>query len=185
MSKAPLPEIVAFEGDRLVAAGRRAEVSAALERRKAGAGAQVLAFDGRTGRLVDLDPRAAIHSKPAAHEAERRGPGRPKLGVMAREVTLLPRHWDWLNAQPGGASVALRKLVDEARRTSAESDAVRAAQECAYQFMTAMAGNLPGYEDACRALFSGDAEGFDAASRGWPRDIRRHAQAMAAGAFAG
>ncbi len=77
--------------------------------------------------------------------AEPRGRGRPKLGVVAREVTLLPRHWDWLNAQPGGASVALRKLVEQARRANGDADRARAAREAAYHFMSAMAGDLPAF----------------------------------------
>ena len=107
-------------------------------------------------------------------EAEPRGRGRPKLGVVAREVTLLPRHWDWLNSQPGGASVALRKLVEEARRASGDRDRIRAAQESAYHFMSAMAGNLPGFEEAARALFAYDRRGFGDLIAAWPEDVRDH-----------
>ena len=111
----------------------------------------ILVFDDSTGQQVELDIRTKRAETP---EAEPRGRGRPKLGVIAEEVTLLPRHWDWLNVQPGGASVALRKLVDEARRTSGDADRVRAAQEAAYRFMSAVGGNLPGFEEATRALFA-------------------------------
>lgn len=107
----------------------------------------------------------------------RRGRGRPKLGVVAREVTLLPRHWEWLAAQPGGASVALRKLVEEARRS--QSGRARQAQERAYHFMNAMAGDLPGFEEATRALFAGDREGFAERIAGWPTDVREHAAWLA------
>ena len=31
---------------------------------------------------------------------------------MRKGCAVRRRHWDWLSAQPGGASVALRKLVD-------------------------------------------------------------------------
>ncbi|QJW85848.1 DUF2239 family protein [Ramlibacter terrae] len=112
-----------------------------------------------------------------------RGRGRPQLGVVAREVTLLPRHWEWLAAQPGGASVTLRRLVDEARRGAVDADAVRAARERAYRFLQAIAGNLPGYEEALRALFAGDAGGFDASTADWPQALREHAQALGQGAF--
>jgi hypothetical protein len=101
--------------------------------------------------------------------------------VVAREVTLLPRHWEWLGSQPGGASVVLRKLVDEARRKNADRDERRKAQERAYHFMSAMAGDLAGFEEATRALFAGDAATFDARMATWPSDIRRHAQWLAFG----
>jgi uncharacterized protein len=115
-------------------------------------------------------------------EAQRR-PGRPKLGVVGREVTLLPRHWDWLNHQPGGASVALRKLVEDARRVNQTRDRVRLAQEAAYRFMSAIAGNEAGFEEAIRALFAGKRDRFDAMVESWPVDVRDHARKLAAGAF--
>ncbi len=130
---------------------------------------------------------ATAPNAPTAHEPPPppRGPGRPKLGVVAREVTLLPRHWDWLSAQPGGASVALRKLVEDARRTSAPKDRVRRAQEAVYRFMSAMAGNLPGFEEAARALVAGNRDRFAAETEAWPADVRDHARKMADAAFDG
>ncbi|MFT4268468.1 MAG: DUF2239 family protein, partial [Xenophilus sp.] len=110
--------------------------------------------------------------------------GRPRLGVVAREVTLLPRHWDWLSRQPGGASVALRRLIDEARHSYAERDALRAAREAAYRFMTVMAGDLPGFEEAARALFAGERERFLARIEGWPGDVAAYAQKLAAPGWA-
>jgi hypothetical protein len=104
---------------------------------------------------------------------------------VAREVTLLPRHWDWLNQQPGGASVALRKLVEEARRVAAVRDRVRQAQEVAYRFLSVMAGNLPDFEEATRALFAADQTRFDALTETWPVDIRDHARKLGAGVFQG
>src|SRR3546814_490284 len=106
-----------------------------------------------------------------------RGRGRPKLGVTAREVTLLPRHWDWLAAQPGGASVALRKLVEQAMRDDRQTR--RAAQEAAYRVMTALAGDLPGYEEAIRALFAGDRQRFEQQIAGWPADLRDYVTRLA------
>jgi len=103
--------------------------------------------------------------------------------VVAREVTLLPRHWAWLATQPGGASVALRRLVEEARRTSAERDRVRLAQESTFRFMNALAGNEAGFEEAARALFAGDAVRFAALTERWPADVRAHARRLAARAF--
>jgi hypothetical protein len=162
----------AFQGQNRIAAGNLAEVYSLLKDRPQG---DFLVFD-ETGRQVDLDLRAIQH-EPSADPA--RGRGRPRLGVVAREVTLLPRHWDWLNSQPGGASVALRKLVEEARRTRGDNDRVRAAQESAYRFLTAIAGNLPGYEGALRALFAYDRRKFADLIAGWPQDIRDHAIQLA------
>jgi len=115
----------------------------------------------------------------AEPETARGGPGRPKLGVVAREVTLLPRHWQWLSSQPEGASVVLRKLVEEARRANAGKDGVRRSQEAASRFMSVMAGDAPGFEEAARALFAGDAERFDQRVEGWPADLRDHAGTLA------
>jgi hypothetical protein len=98
-------------------------------------------------------------------------------------VTLLPRHWEWLNAQPGGASVALRKLVEEARKLKGPRDARRAGQEAAFRFLSAIAGNYPGYEEALRALFAGDGEKFDTMIRKWPADVRAEARRLAQPAF--
>jgi hypothetical protein len=142
----------------------------------------VLIFDDVTGEQVDLDlsepgdaPEAEAATLPPAPA---RGPGRPKLGVVAREVTLLPRHWDWLNEQPGGASVALRKLVEEARKANAGKDQARRIREAAYRFMSSMGGNLPGFEDASRALFAGNRPALLDAIHGWPGDIRDHLDRM-------
>lgn len=110
-------------------------------------------------------------------------PGRPKLGVTAREVTLLPRHWEWLAAQPGGASVALRKLVKEAGRANEAKDRIKKAQASAYRFMSAVAGNLPGYEETMRALFAGQPEQFGALTEAWPVDVRDHAHRLVLRAF--
>jgi hypothetical protein len=112
-----------------------------------------------------------------------RGPGRPKLGVVAREVTLLPRHWEWLGSQPGGASVALRKLVDMARRSSELKDRIRQASAVAYRFMSTMAGHEPGFEEASRALFAGDLTGFEAQIAGWPVDVQAHLKKLATDVF--
>jgi hypothetical protein len=98
-------------------------------------------------------------------------------------VTLLPRHWNWLNAQPGGASVALRKLVETARATGAHHDRKRAAQDAAYRFMTALAGDLPDYEDATRALYAGDRPRFEEKLAPWPEDVRAYTMRLASNAF--
>lgn len=187
MSEADTP-FSAFTGVRLLASGSLAEV--AIAAKMAGAAAEPLTiFDNATGRAIDLDLRGSHRDivarlpQPAAPvpepPAEPRGRGRPKLGVVAREVTLLPRHWDWLGSQPGGASVALRKLVDAARRDSGERDRQRAARDAAYHFMSAMAGDLAGFEEASRALFAGDRARLAELIAGWPVDVRDHALRLA------
>ncbi|WP_370878357.1 DUF2239 family protein [Variovorax paradoxus] len=171
--------LTAFSGFQRVAGGSRAEVLAQLRQRADAA--SVLLFDDSTGAQVDLDLREdAVPAEPEAHDEAPRGVGRPKLGVVAREVTLLPRHWDWLGRQPGGASVALRRLVDEARRVNADRDTERAAREATYRFMTAIAGDLPGFEEATRALFAGERARFDELVAPWPEDIQAHLQKLSA-----
>ncbi|THD80500.1 MAG: DUF2239 family protein [Phenylobacterium sp.] len=178
----------AFDADRRIAAGPLAAVAQAV-RTAVQAGAEVLVFDDATGRVIDLDLRGSAEDVaarlpalaaafPAASPSEAaetmpgpRGRGRPKLGVVAREVTLLPRHWEWLAAQPGGASVALRKLVEAARREAAGPDAARSAREAAYRVLSALAGDRPGFEAATRALFAGDSSAFASAVGAWPQDV--------------
>jgi uncharacterized protein len=185
-----------FQGYRRVASGPLHVVALAVrlaaERDKA---EPIVIFDDRTGRSIDIDTRGTDEdifarylpaspndesAKPTPAEAPR-GRGRPKLGVVAREVTLLPRHWEWLASQPGGPSVALRKLVEEARRKYGERDQSRAAQERAYHFMSAMAGDMPGFEEASRALFANEGAKFSASMAAWPVDVRTHATWLASG----
>lgn len=193
--------IVAFQGDRLIAEGGLETVIPAIRAAEsAGSSDSVVVFDSATSELVGLDLRGSVdeaiarartttpgtgRAAPAAEEEtdQPRGPGRPKLGVVAREVTLLPRHWDWLAVQPGGASAALRRLVDQARSANSGRDRVRRAQESAYRFMSSMLGDATGFEEATRALFASDRARFDANSESWSRDLRSHARRLAAEAF--
>lgn len=179
----------AFVGERLLAAGAPLTVALAVRAALRVSPGAILTFDDQTGRQIDFDLRgsadeiAARLQAPAAPPAEPRGAGRPKLGVVAREVTLLPRHWDWLAAQPGGASVTLRKLVEAARKGEGAGVSARQAQEAADRFMSAMLGNQPGYEEAARALYAGDRARFLALSEAWPGDLRDHARRLADPAF--
>jgi hypothetical protein len=178
----------AFIGDRKLASGAPLEVAllvrAAIER---DAQAVVLLFDDGTGGTVDLplgvSEEDLVARLGAASGPAQRAPGRPRLGVVAREVTLLPRHWDWLSRQPGGASVTLRKLVDAARKADPGLERTRAAQAAADRFMATIAGDRPGYEEASRALYAGAAARFDAMTAAWPEDVRAHAAHLAADAF--
>ena len=184
----------AFAGNRRIASGSLAKVAQEAKKVLNRGGSQpVLIFDDSTSELVEVDLRgtqAEIAKRlaqvaPAVEEQEQsaRGRGRPRLGVVPREVTLLPRHWEWLNAQPGGASVALRKLVEEARRVNAGRDKTRRGQEVTYRFMSAMAGNFPGFEEAARALFAPDPDRFEDLIASWPVDIRQHVSDLADAAF--
>lgn len=183
--------LTAFEGSACLASGERLAVALAVRAAMARPGGDtILVFDDATGEQLDLDLRgtpaeiAARFAPPPPPAEAPRGPGRPKLGVVAREVTLLPRHWDWLQSQPGGASVALRRLVETARLASQGSEAGPRARDAAYRFATAIAGNQPGFEEAMRALFARDGQAFEARLTAWPADVARHALAMAAPWFA-
>ena len=178
----------AFAGPARIASGELRHV--ALKARLAhAAGARVLVFEDASGRQVDLPLElpegellrqlSAPASKADSAPAPVRGPGRPKLGVVAREVTLLPRHWDWLAAQPGGASVALRKLVHEARRSGGDRARTRQARDRAYHAMSTLAGDLAGFEEASRALFAGDHERLVAQMATWPEDVQAYVHQLA------
>ncbi|HRQ89818.1 MAG TPA: DUF2239 family protein [Bacteroidia bacterium] len=187
-----------FDGHRRIATGSLETNALAVKRASESAAVgPVLIFDDSTGRTVDVDTRGSDEAIVArlgtsalaqSEDSSRRnvpehpgprGRGRPKLGVVPREVTLLPRHWEWLGEQPGGASVALRKLVEEARRANGEKDKVRKAHERAYHFMLAIAGDLPGFEEATRALFANEPLRFRDLIAAWPCDIRDHAMQLA------
>jgi uncharacterized protein len=192
-------EYTAFDGHRMMATGTLREAALAVKRCiDQGARGPVLLFDNASGRTIDIDtrgsdqemvarlpnaasPQVAASVSENSCRSDARGRGRPKLGVVAREVTLLPRHWEWLGNQPGGASVAMRRLVEEARRSHAARDARRAALAAAYTFMSTVAGNYPGFEEAARALFSEDREAFGKLTAGWPRDVRHHVYRRAFG----
>ncbi len=192
---------VAFVGSQRIAEGPLAEVAGRILELMATSGPTepVVVFELETSAVIDLDlrPESLARARTLYEEgspshaaavdpADRRrtGPGRPKLGVVAREVTLLPRHWEWLNDQPGGASVTLRRLVEQARQTTADADRVRKARESAYRFMAVMAGNQPGFEEAIRALFAGDRARFDEQTAEWPPDVAAHARALMAATLA-
>lgn len=207
MSLTPTTPTTAFRGHALLRSGSLLEVALAVKESGDDASrGTILVFDDATGRVIDLDlrgsrddvaerlsrtsddaarPREAGGPASESASRERRGPGRPRLGVVSREVTLLPRHWAWLAAQSGGASAAIRRLVDEARRKDGGAQARRAAQEAAYRFMTTMGGDLPGYEEALRALFADDTARLEARLAAWPEDVRAYALRLASGAGSG
>ncbi len=176
---------VAFAGSRLVARGPiDSTLAAAKECLDRGLAEPLLVFEERTGTQIDFDWRgsvgevlARLDEHPMFGGASRpekthNGPGRPKLGVVSREVSLLPRHWEWLEEQSGGISAALRRLVDEARKLHPEREAARRARDAISRIMWAVTGNLPGFEEASRALFAGDAKTFREVIEPWPEDVR-------------
>lgn len=196
---------IAFEGSRCVGHGPLREVARnAKDVYDARPLSRILVFNAQTSEPIEIDWRGSVEqvlsrlpaladanadahsptieprqSEPAAPA----GPGRPRLGVVAREVTLLPRHWEWLSTQPGGASVALRKLVEQARRAASSADRIRQAQDATYRFMSVMAGCLDGFEEAARALFAADRQRFETLIAVWPTDLGAHLRQLAAPAF--
>lgn len=183
----PLASIycIVFHGRRRIAAGTLAEAVRSSCEQLADRVAEVQVFDAETSKPIDVDWRGDADDVVARLVPTETGPpsrGRPRLGVVAREVTLLPRHWEWLAEQPGGASVTLRRLVEQARREDGGGDR-RRAQESTHRFMTAMAGDEAGYEEALRALFANDAARFETFTATWPEDVREHARAWAKPAF--
>ncbi len=168
----------AFAGDRLLARGDLAVMVAAVKDAVDGGCENVLVFDDDTGRQVDLDVRGTLADAlaRALPEQPKPGPGRPKLGVVSREISLLPRHWEWLEGQPQGASAALRRLVDDARKREPDT---RRRRDAAGRFMWTMAGDLPRFEDATRALYAGDRGTLEALVACWPADVRDHVLRLA------
>jgi uncharacterized protein len=172
-----IPTHSAFSGDRLIAFGSLSEVlSAAKAYVDESEDPQLLIFEDRTGRQVDFDFRGSLEEvlSRSLPPPERTGPGRPKLGVVSREVSLLPRHWEWLEAQPQGISASLRRLVEEARKQNPGEQRARKGREALNKFMTAIAGNRANYEEATRALFASDHQRFEELIADWPEDIRAH-----------
>lgn len=193
MNPSPL---TAFAGKRKVAAGTLHAVAQTLkELVSKDPDAQILVFNDDNGQQVDLNlhgslaevlqrlPRPPIDVEETVAPAAPRTAGRPKLGVVAREITLLPRHWEWLATQPGGASVALRKLVEHAQRDNKAQDEQRQARETAYRFMSALAGDEAGFEEASRALFAGQRPAFLTQVQAWPADVREHVLRLAQAAW--
>ena len=190
----PAPRtLTAFAGFQCIAAGLRLEVLARLRATPQPADILLRVFNDANGERLDLDLRPdAVDAPddtpadPAPAEPETpatRPVGRPRLGVVAREVTLLPRHWEWLSRQSGGASVALRKLVEEASKANEARDAIRASREAAYRFMSEIAGDLPGFEEATRALFAGDQPRFETLVEPWPEDVRSYLAKLASASW--
>jgi uncharacterized protein len=182
----------AFVGHKLLAHGDLLKVALKVKRKlKEEPHASVLIFSDLTGKQMDLDLRGAekeIEQRLQIFVAEEpttaiQGRGRPKLGVVAREVSLLPRHWEWLSTQSGGASATLRRLIEDARKKTSSRDVIKQSLERTHSFMTALGGDLPGYEEALRALYAKDEKKFHKQLEAWPMHVRDHAIKLAADVF--
>jgi len=175
---------LAFAGPRRIGAGPLEEILPVLKQRfDAGAGEPVLVFDAETGEQVDFDLRGTLAEVLERAASPVRGPGRPRLGVVGREISLLPRHWDWLEQQPNGKSAALRRLIDEARKHAPSEQHARRARAAANRVATALAGNLEHFEEAMRALYRKDEKRWKRMSRSWPRDVRHYLGDLLAGTW--
>lgn len=186
----------AFAGLKKIASGHVIDVALKVKaHQQKDKKATILVFDDATSQQVELDLRGheeaiikrlkALPGNEPEEEERKSGPGRPKLGVVSREISLLPRHWEWLAAQPGGASVTLRKLVEDAKKKNQHRDRLRLAQEATYKFMLVMAGDLPQYEEALRALYAKNGKEFAARIASWPKDVREHTARLADAALRG
>jgi uncharacterized protein len=194
MQPSALQSYTAFEETKLLAQGPLDEVALKVKRRlKANHEASILVFSDSTGKEMDFDLRGTekemlqrlqVYLSPTdSLPSENTGPGRPKLGVVSREVSLLPRHWEWLSTQTGGASATLRRLIDDARKSSSGREIVKQAQERTHKLMSTLGGNLPNYEEALRAFYAKDKKKFKDQMQDWPADIKEYIQKMAADAF--
>jgi hypothetical protein len=167
----------AFVGEKLISSGAFDTMIAAVKTAfDLDSTTLFLIFEDQTGHQVDFDLRGPLElvKARAFPAAPKPGPGRPKLGVTSREISLLPRHWEWLEQQPNGASAALRRLIDDARRHGPDEQKARQTREALVRIMSAMAGNQTGYEAACRALYAGDRQEFEALILNWPVDIQQY-----------
>jgi len=171
----------AFAGERLLAAGELEAVLTKVKHKLDKDGIeQLLIFEEQTGRQADFDWSGTLEEvlerelpKPALQ-----GPGRPKLGVVSREISLLPAHWAWLEEQPNGISAALRRLVDEASKRDPDKQRARKAREATGRFMTALAGDRPNFEEAMRALYAGERDKVESLTQRWPKSIRAQIERM-------
>jgi uncharacterized protein len=181
------PVFIAFSGSKRICRGSLEEIRQAVVKANTDKANLKLPtpwiFNATTGELIDIDLDVPINELPVNVAPVAIGPGRPRLGVVAREVTLLPRHWDWLKTQPGGASVALRKLVEVARKQTSVIHDARMAQAALYKFMSSMGGNLANFEEASRALFAFDKEKFLQLIEKWPTDVVEQLNVMSISVF--
>ncbi len=173
----------AFEGHKLLFRGKLHDVVLKIKKKLGKSdNSSVWIFNDLTGKIMDFNfqgsekdvlKRLEIFSSEDAKKAST-GPGRPKLGVISREISLLPRHWEWLAGQPSGASATLRRLIEDAKKKSQGSHNIKQLQERSYKVMSVLAGDLGGYEEALRALYKRDEKKFYQQMKDWPQDVKDH-----------
>jgi|SRR5579862_2337331 len=172
---ATITTYTAFDGSRVIVSGSRDVMLAATKTHIDAGGGAVLIFEDQTGRQVDFDFRGNVDDVVGRiTESVKPGPGRPRLGVVSREISLLPRQWEWLEAQPNGISASIRRLVDDARRNETGIQRGRHLRDAAGKIMWAIAGNLPNFEEASRALYARDDDRLRSLLAGWPEDFRAY-----------
>jgi hypothetical protein len=179
----------AFEETKRIAQGKLQEVVLKIKKHLGRTeNSSILIFSDLTGKTMDINfhgtekdvlKRLEVFVSQQDGETVSSGPGRPKLGVVSREVSLLPRHWEWLAIQPGGASATLRKLIEDAKKKSGSASTTKQVQESVYRFLSVIAGNLEGYEEALRALYKADHKNFSLHIQSWPTDVKKHVMEMA------
>ncbi len=183
----------AFDGSQVFAKGSLTEVVKKIKTAIGkSANNSILIFSDTTGRTMDFNFQGSekdVSKRLEVYVAEEpsvvpAGPGRPKIGVVSREVSLQPRHWEWLATQSGGASATLRLLVEHAKKKGEGTLNTKQAQERTYKFMSVMGGDLPGYEEALRALYKSDEKTFASHISKWPEDIRTFTEQLAESVFA-
>ena len=128
-------------------------------------------------RFPGIDRRRAGAGSKAGHPAGWTGPSEPRRGLPRGITAAAPL--GMAGTEPNGASAAIRRLVDEARKRDPEGERAREAATASSRFMSAIAGNMPGFEEASRALFAHDGARFADLISAWPGDIRAQLQRMA------
>ncbi len=140
----------------------------------------LLIFDNFSGRQIDYNFRVSLEELLGKElpPTPKKGPGRPRLGVVCGEISLLPRHWDWLQRQRQSASATIRRLIEAAMKEASPEEKTREAIDAAGKFLWTMAGNLSDFEEASRALYAQKWHILDAITAAWPEDIAKHLNMM-------
>ena len=143
-----------------------------------------LILQDSTCQIIDLDlsgDEALLERKANHYPIRSQAPVPDSKDPITGEITLLPRHWQWLAEQGGNASATLRRLIDEARRDPKQKadNECRRRQQLTYRFCQALCGDFQGYEDALRALYAADKDSFKTHISTWPADFALRAEALA------
>lgn len=176
----------AFKKEKLIAEGDLKKVILKTKRElMRSPESAILIFSNETGKTMDFNfqgsenevlSRLEVFLEPKIEiDPKEKKVGRPSLGVISREVSLLPKHWEWLACQSGGASAEIRRLVEKAMKQTQAASTVKMAQEKTFRFLNTIAGNFPNFEEAIRSLYRRDLNAFEQIIKFWPVDIKDHA----------